>query len=278
MFNSEDALVRAALAEDVGPGDVTSDAIVSPEARCGVIVVAKQAGVLSGMCLFHATMQAAGAEISRWHAEGEGDSVEFGAVVASFEGNTRAVLRGERSALNFLQRLSGIASLTARYVAAVEGLTCGICDTRKTTPLLRQWEKAAVLHGGGRNHRQGLHDGILIKENHIAAAGGIREAVSRTRAVAHHLLRIEVEVQSLDDIEAALAVGVDAILLDNMDLEAMRKAVERVRGAGVILEASGNVSLNRVRDIAETGVDLISVGALTHSAPALDLSLLIEHG
>jgi nicotinate-nucleotide pyrophosphorylase (carboxylating) len=189
------------------------------------------------------------------------------------------VLTAERTALNFVQRLSGVATVTACYVAAVEGLNCQICDTRKTTPLLRHLEKEAVGHGGGANHRYNLADGILIKENHIAAAGGIATAIARARAGAHHLMRVEIEVTNLAELGQALEAGADVVMLDNMDNATMAEAVrinQSDNGGRILLEASGNVNLERVRAMAETGVNLISVGALTHSAPAIDLSLLIK--
>jgi nicotinate-nucleotide pyrophosphorylase (carboxylating) len=194
-----------------------------------------------------------------------------------FTGNTRAVLTGERVALNLVQHLSGVATLTQQFSDAISDLPCRILDTRKTTPLLRSLEKAAVVHGGGANHRFNLTDGILVKDNHIAAVGSLREAVMRARAGGHHLMRVEVEVGTLEEFEEAMAAKAEAILLDNMDLDTMREAVRRRndRSPDTVLEASGNATLERVRAMAETGVDFISVGALTHSAPAVDLSLRI---
>jgi nicotinate-nucleotide pyrophosphorylase (carboxylating) len=269
-------LIRAALAEDVGQEDVTTNRTVPAAARCRVRVVAKQAGVLSGITVFRSVFDLLDAAVEDWHARNDGDRFVSGDDIAAFSGHARAVLTGERTALNFLGRLSGVATLTAQYVDAVKGLDIKICDTRKTTPLLRKLEKDAVVHGGGANHRHGLFDGVLIKENHIAAAGGIDAAVKKARAGTHHLLKIEVEVTTLDELGEALEAGADAILLDNMSLEALREAVGRARDKNVLLEASGNVTLDRVRAMAETGVDLISAGALTHSAPAVDFSLLIE--
>jgi nicotinate-nucleotide pyrophosphorylase (carboxylating) len=179
--------------------------------------------------------------------------------------------------MNFVQHLSGVATLTAKYLAAVEGLNVTICDTRKTTPLLRRLEKRAVVHGGGKNHRHTLFNGVVIKENHIAAAGGIMQAVKSATGGAHHLMKIEVEVTNLKEFDEALEAGADAIMLDNMNMEDMRKAVKKARGKRVVLEASGNATLDRVRPMAETGVDVVSVGALTHSAPCVDMSLLVEN-
>jgi nicotinate-nucleotide pyrophosphorylase (carboxylating) len=197
--------------------------------------------------------------------------------IAGFQGNARAVLTAERTAMNFVQHLSGVATLTSKYVAAVEGLDVRICDTRKTMPMLRVLEKAAVVHGGGANHRHTLFNGILIKENHIAAAGGITEAVHKAGQGIHHLMKIEVEVTSLDEFEEAMTAGVDVIMLDNMNHDDMREAARRCQGTKVLLEGSGNVRVDNVRAMAETGVHIISVGSLTHSAPAVDLSLLIRN-
>jgi len=269
-------LVLDALEEDIGLGDVTTNNTVPPHDRCRVRLVAKQAGVLSGIKVFHQVFECTKASMRDWTAIPDGARFKSGQELASFEGGTRSVLTAERTALNFVQHLSGVATLTARYVAAVEGLKTRICDTRKTTPLLRKLEKDAVVHGGGSNHRFDLSNGVLIKENHIAAAGGVAEAVAKVRNGAHHLMRLEVEASSLKEFDEALAAGADVILLDNMPVDDMRKAVRRARGRKVLLEASGNATLKNVRAMAETGVDVISVGALTHSAPAADLSLLIE--
>lgn len=271
--------VAAALAEDIGQGDMTSRALVPPRDRCTATLIAKQAGVLSGMEAYRTAFDQMGADVMDWEALADGASFVPGDRVARFIGTTQAVLTAERCALNFVQRLSGVATLTARYVTALDGLACRICDTRKTTPLLRHLEKEAVRHGGGANHRYNLADGILIKENHIAAAGGIQTAVDRARAGAHHLMRVEIEVTNLDELREAQDAGADVIMLDNMDNETMAEAVRRNaahNGGRILLEASGNVSLSRLRAMAETGVNIISVGALTHSAPAIDLSLLIQ--
>jgi nicotinate-nucleotide pyrophosphorylase (carboxylating) len=179
--------------------------------------------------------------------------------------------------MNFVQHLSGVATMTSAYVAQLEGLSCRVCGTRKTTPMLRQLEKAAVVNGGGANHRHTLFNGVLIKENHITAAGGIREAVRKAYEGTHHLMRIGIEVRNLDEFDEALAANADVIMLDNMNLESMREAVRRAQGHKVVLEASGNATLERLRAMAETGVDFVSVGALTHSAPIVDMSLLIDN-
>lgn len=269
-------LISQALQEDIGPCDWTTEATVPPDARCAVTLRAKQAGVLSGIEVFRSVFEYLGAIAGAWRAQADGSAFAEGDVVASFKGHTAAVLSGERVALNFIQRLSGIATLTAHLAEAVGDTGARICDTRKTTPLLRSLEKAAVAHGGGSNHRFALYDGILIKENHITAAGGLAEAVRRARAAAPHLARVEVEVTTLTELETALESGAEAVLLDNMDLETLREASNTAHAAGLLVEASGNITLDRVRAVAETGVDLISVGALTHSAPAVDLSLLIH--
>jgi nicotinate-nucleotide pyrophosphorylase (carboxylating) len=276
MTSNLESLVRDALTEDVGQADVTTEATIDPSSRCHAVLTAKQDGVLSGMQVFRMVFDTLDARPAHWEALSDGAAFRAGDCLAAFEGNTRSVLTGERVALNFVQRLSGIATLTSAYVKAVEGTGAKICDTRKTTPLIRRLEKQAVIHGGGANHRYALFDGVLIKENHIAGAGGIAEAVSRASRGTHHLMRIEVEVTNLEELDEAVAAGADAVLLDNMDLDTMREAVERTRNTGVILEASGNITLERVRAVAETGVHVISVGALTHSASAIDLSLRIH--
>lgn len=279
MRNPLDTLLTAALAEDIGQEDITTVSTVPPESRCEARLIAKQAGVLSGLTAFRRVFELLEAEMKDWNARLDGEHFEGGDLIAVFTGRTRAVLTGERVALNLVQHLSGVATLTQRFADAVSDLPCRILDTRKTTPLLRSLEKAAVVHGGGANHRFNLTDGILVKDNHIAAVGSLREAVMRARAGGHHLMRVEVEVGSLEEFEEAMSAKAEAILLDNMELEAMREAVRRrnERSPDTVLEASGNATLDRIRAIAETGVDFISVGALTHSAPAVDLSLRIAN-
>jgi nicotinate-nucleotide pyrophosphorylase (carboxylating) len=271
--------VRRALDEDLGPsGDVTSRFSIPAEARASARIVAKESGVIAGLPVAKAVFATVDNAIRFQEIVHEGGRVEAGSEVARLEGPSRALLAAERTALNFLQRLSGIATLTRRFVDAVEGTGATILDTRKTTPGLRQLEKYAVRVGGGRNHRFGLYDMILLKENHIAAAGGLREAVERCRkglAQEGGHVEIEVEVRSLAELDEALEMQVDRIMLDNFPLQDLRRAVEMTAGR-VPLEASGGVRLENVRAIAETGVAYISVGALTHSAPALDLSMLIE--
>jgi nicotinate-nucleotide pyrophosphorylase (carboxylating) len=273
-------LVAAALAEDLGAGDVTSEATVPAEVRGRARIVQKQPGVVYGLGAVAEVMRQCGVgDVDNLVVEGQWrDSVPAEVLFAS--GSAAALLAAERTALNFLGRLSGVATLTARYVEAISGTGAAILDTRKTTPGMRELEKAAVLAGGGRNHRMGLYDAILIKENHIALAGSLAKAVHAARTK-HPDLAVEVETRNLDEVAYALGTGADILLLDNMDLETLRGAV-RLRdenagaGKGPSLEASGGVNLETVRGIAETGVDLISVGALTHSAPTLDFSLLTD--
>jgi nicotinate-nucleotide pyrophosphorylase (carboxylating) len=265
--------VADALAEDLGlAGDLTTDATVSADATATAVIASRQAGVIAGLDLAQAAFAALDATVRFDRMKADGDRVEKGDVVARISGNARAILTGERVALNYLGRLSGIASLTRRYVDAIAGTQAAIADTRKTTPGLRAFEKYAVRCGGGRNHRTGLFDAILIKDNHIVAAGGVEAAITRARAHAGHMVKIEVEVDTLDQLALVLKHHVDAVLLDNMVPETLVKAVKMVDGRAVT-EASGGISLTTVRAIAETGVDLISVGALTHSAPVLDLGL-----
>ncbi len=258
-------------------GDITTDAIIAADARSEAEIVARKTGVIAGLDVAEAAFRALDPDIHFARALADGAKVEAATVVARVEGKTRALLTAERVALNFLCRLSGIATLTAAYVAAVEGTGARIACTRKTTPGLRVFEKYAVRAGGGVNHRFGLYDAVLVKDNHIAAAGGIARALAQVRARAGHLVKIEVEVDTLDQLREALdfkidGFPVDAVLLDNMDTATLAKAVAMVEGR-VPTEASGGVTLETVRAIALTGVDLISVGALTHSAKGLDLAL-----
>jgi nicotinate-nucleotide pyrophosphorylase (carboxylating) len=265
-------LIDRALAEDVGEGDVTTTLLVPEDARGRAVLTQKAPGVLAGLRVCEAVFHRVDPSL-RWHAHaGEGTWSEPGTRVAEVAGSSRSILTGERVALNFLQRLSGVATLTARYVKAVEGTGAAILDTRKTTPGLRVLEKQAVAAGGGVNHRFGLYDFVLVKENHSAMAGGVGEATRRALTTS---LPVEVECQTLDEVREALEAGATRILLDNMTNDQLRSAVELVAGRAS-LEASGGVSLETVRGIAETGVDFISVGALTHSAPALDVSLILE--
>jgi nicotinate-nucleotide pyrophosphorylase (carboxylating) len=266
-------IVARALAEDIGDGDVTTAATVPADARARALITQKAPGVIYGFEIAEEVFRALDPEAVFDRLAGEGEWRERGPVL-QVEGRTRALLTAERTALNFLGRLSGVATLTARYVRAVAGTDARILDTRKTTPGLRRWEKAAVAAGGGTNHRTGLYDAVLIKENHAAAAGGVGAAV---RAAAEHApgMLIEVECRSLEEVDEALAAGARRILLDNMSTARLKEAVARVGGRAE-LEASGGVTLDTVGEIAATGVQFVSVGALTHSPPALDLSLLLE--
>jgi nicotinate-nucleotide pyrophosphorylase (carboxylating) len=273
------SIVERALAEDVGTGDITSEATVPEGARGRARIVQKQSGVVFGLAAVAEAMRQCGVDdVDNLVVEGQWrEDVPADVVLAS--GPAAALLAAERTALNFLGRLSGIATLTARFVEAVSGTGARILDTRKTTPGLRALEKAAVAAGGGQNHRMGLYDAILIKENHIALAGSLAKAVLAART-AHPDMPIEVECRSVLESGYALGTGADRLLLDNMTLEELREAValrDAERGPdGPPLEASGGVSLDTAREIAETGVDYISIGALTHSAPTLDFSLLVE--
>jgi nicotinate-nucleotide pyrophosphorylase (carboxylating) len=267
-------IVRAALAEDVGSGDATTLATVAATARARATITQKAPGVVFGLEAAERTFAELDDAVAFERLSPEGAWQGPGTGVLRIEGPARALLTGERTALNLLQRLSGIATLTARYVKAVEGTGVQILDTRKTTPGLRLLEKAAVRAGGGTNHRVGLFDAILIKENHIAAAGGVEQAVEQARA-AYPDLPLEVECRNPEEIAQALQAGAPRILLDNMDPEQLRAAVAQVAGRAE-LEASGRITLETVRAHAVEGLNFISVGALTHSAPALDLSLILE--
>jgi nicotinate-nucleotide pyrophosphorylase (carboxylating) len=263
-------IVQAALAEDVGVGDVTTDATVPADAVGTAELLVKEPGVVCGLEVAEATFRALDPDVRFEALADDGDSVEPPAVVARITGSQRALLTGERVALNFVGRLSGIATLTRRYVDAVDGTGASVLDTRKTTPGLRGLEKHAVACGGGRNHRFGLDDAVLIKDNHLRAAGSLSAAVELVREATE--LPVEVECETLAQVGEALELGVDAILLDNMTPPQLRDAVALTRGRAR-LEASGGVTLETIRAIAETGVDEISVGALTHSARSLDVSL-----
>lgn len=273
-----DDAVRQALAEDLGrAGDITTQATIPDSATATATLVARAAGVICGLDIARAAFRQIDPTIGFESWETDGARVEKGAALARIDGSARAILIAERVALNYLGRLSGVASLTAQYVERVAHTKARICDTRKTTPLLRAFEKYAVRCGGGANHRFGLDDAVLIKDNHIAVAGGVVPALRAAKRYAGHLVKIEIEVDTLDQLRDVLAEGADVVLLDNMPPLTLREAVTLVKGA-MICEASGGVSLETVGAIAETGVDLISVGALTHSAPVLDVALDIEIG
>jgi nicotinate-nucleotide pyrophosphorylase (carboxylating) len=261
--------------EDVGRGDITTRLVVPPDLTGSAHIETRQKAVIAGLDAAVLCFEVMGDDI-RWECRtADGDEVAAGEVLAQLEGSMRSILTAERTALNLLGRLSGVATLTRRFVEAVQGTAVRLVDTRKTTPGLRILEKQAVRAGGALNHRFGLDDGILIKDNHLVAAGGITAAVTRMRRVAPHGLLVEVEVQDLRGLDEALAAGADAILLDNMTPDLVRDAVARA-GGKALLEASGGITLANVRQYAEAGVDLISIGALTHSAPAIDVSLEVH--
>ena len=265
--------VAESLAEDLGlGGDITTEATIPAGTHASAIIAARKAGTIAGVQLAKAAFKTLDPFVAFEAVVGDGGKVEAGAVIARVSGDARALLTAERTALNFLGHMSGIATLTARYVEAVAGTNARVIDTRKTTPGLRALEKFAVRCGGGVNHRFGLFDAVLIKDNHIEAAGGIGPALERARRHSGHMVKVEIEVTSLDELDDALKLAPDAVLLDNMPPDLLRAAVAEVAGR-VITEASGGVTLETVRAIAETGVDLISVGALTHSAPVLDIGL-----
>lgn len=269
-----DELVRRALLEDVGPGDITTEALVPLTLTCTAVIIAKQSGVICGHDLARAAFHIMDPAGSYEALVAEGAVAAEGQPVARISGSARGILTAERVALNFLQRMSGIASTTRRLAEAIKYYRARLVETRKTTPGLRIIEKYAVRVGGGLNHRYGLHDAVLIKDNHIALAGGIRQAVVAARKVASHVSRVEVEAESLEQVQEALDAGADVILLDNMDEDTMKKAVELVAGRA-ILEASGGITPDNLEDVARTGVDIISMGMLTHSVKSLDLSLEI---
>jgi nicotinate-nucleotide pyrophosphorylase (carboxylating) len=274
-------IVGRALREDVGDGDVTTEWTLAPGSSASARFEARQTGILSGLFPASLAFQEVDASLEFQALLSDGDRVEPGQLIAEVRGAAQSVLTGERTALNFMRHLSGIASTTRQYVDAVRNTGARIVDTRKTTPGLRELEKRAVLHGGGANHRHGLFDMVLIKDNHIAAAGSIAAAVRSCRTNMKRVdarYEIEVETGSLDQVDEAMRSGVDWIMLDNMNDEEMRKAVARIRATSrpdrpIVVEASGAITLERLGAIANTGVDVISVGALTHSAPALDISL-----
>jgi len=266
-------IVRTALLEDLGrAGDITANAIVPLSQQARLVMRARQAGVVAGLDVARCAFQTVSPATERRAERPDGSAVEPDQVIAIIDGPARSLLTAERTALNFLCHLSGVASATATLVKAVKGTHAQIVCTRKTTPGLRALEKYAVRAGGGGNHRFGLDDAVLIKDNHIALAGGIRPAIERAKANVGHLVKIEVEVDTLSQLDEALALGVDAVVLDNMTVDQFRQAVEMARGKA-ITEASGRITAATAPDIAATGVDLISVGWVTHSSPALDIGL-----
>jgi len=266
-------IIRLALEEDVGSCDLTTSLLIPEGQRSRALIVAKGNFIVAGIPFLQEVFNILDPETSFRIFFDDGSKVRRGDIIAEVYGDSRTLLSCERVGLNILQRLSGIATLTNAFVEKVKGTAVKIVDTRKTTPGLRFMERYAVRVGGGCNHRFGLYDGILIKDNHIETAGSITNAINAARK-AHHLLKIEVEVENLNDLKEALKAGADVVMLDNMPLEDMREAVRMAKGK-VIIEASGNININNVKAVAETGVDLISIGAITHSAPAVDISMKI---
>ena len=270
----DDIIIRA-LKEDMALGDITTDNLIDPESKSTAYLVAKEPGIIAGIQVAERVFTLLDDKVGFLARVEDGQHVEKGEIIAQISGHTSVLLKGERTALNFLQRMSGIATLTNAFCKKVEGTKAVIVDTRKTTPGLRILEKYAVRAGGGRNHRFSLSDGVLIKDNHINACGGIRQAVEKARASVPHTVKIEVEVETLEQVQEALDCGADIIMLDNMDIDTMAKAVKVINGRAIV-EASGSVSLETARSIAEAGVDVISVGRITHSAPALDISMKFQ--
>ncbi|MBF0138523.1 MAG: carboxylating nicotinate-nucleotide diphosphorylase [Magnetococcus sp. DMHC-1] len=268
-------VVKNALAEDVGRGDVTTNALLGAGQGVKAKLVAREDLVVCGLSVMAEVFRQVDSRVRMLPTIQESCGAMAGNTICTIQGPARGILTGERVALNFFQHLSGVATLTRQYVEQISGTNARIVDTRKTVPGLRLLQKYAVRVGGGHNHRMGLDDGVLIKENHIALAGGVKNAVEQVRATVHHLLRIQVECETMAQVQECLDVGVHAILLDNMDISNITKAVQLVNGQALV-EASGNMNLQKVRAVAETGVDLISVGAITRSATSKDVSLLID--
>jgi len=269
-----DKIIEQALLEDIGTGDITTDSIIPYDLKTKGIIKTKEEGVIAGLKIANLVFKKLDSEIIFEKKIKDGTKVTRDKVLAEISGPARTILKGERVALNFLQRMSGIATITSKFCQQVKDLPVRIVDTRKTTPGLRILEKYAVRIGGGYNHRFGLYDAVLIKDNHIAIAGGIKSAVNSIRKQISHMVKIEVEVENLSQLQEALEMKVDIIMLDNMDLNTMKRAVKTVKGKALI-EASGGVTLEKVRKIAQTGVDLISIGTLTHSVKSLDIGMEI---
>jgi len=269
-----DKIIEQALLEDIGTGDITTESIIPSNLKAKGIIKTSEEGVVAGLDIVFLVFKKLDSEICFQPKIKDGNKILPGEILGEITGPARTILKGERVALNFLQRMSGIATITSKFYHEVKDLPVRIIDTRKTTPGLRILEKYAVRMGGGHNHRFGLYDAVLIKDNHIAVAGGIKSAVNSVRKQISHTVKIEVEVENLSQLQEVLKVQVNIIMLDNMDLETMKEAVKMVKGKALI-EASGGITLEKVREIAQTGVDLISVGALTHSVKSLDISMEI---
>jgi len=269
-----DKIVEQALLEDIGTGDITSESIVPYNLKAKGIIKTKEEGIIAGLGIANLVFKKLDSKIIFQEKIKDGTKVARDKILAEITGSVRTILKGERVALNFLQRMSGIATITSKFCQEIKDLPVRIVDTRKTTPGLRILEKYAVRMGGGYNHRFGLYDAVLIKDNHIAVVGEIKSAVNFVRKKISHTVKIEVEVENLSQLQEALKVKADIIMLDNMDLDTMEEAVKMVEGKALI-EASGGITLEKVRKIAQTGVDLISIGALTHSVKSLDISMEI---
>ena len=270
-----DPIILRALEEDIGPGDITVDALIQDNKKVKAILISREQMVIAGLWVFKRVFCLLSEEVKFSTSLHDGDEIGSGTIIGELKGPASIILKGERVALNFLQRMCGIATLTKKYVDAVAGYKVKILDTRKTTPGLRCLEKYAVLMGGGHNHRIGLYDGVIIKDNHIKAVGSVSESIKRAKERTSHLMKIEVEVENLNQVKEAIEAGADVIMLDNMPPELMRKAVEMGRGRAMF-EASGGINLENIQEVAKTGIDMISVGALTHSARAVDISLEFE--
>jgi nicotinate-nucleotide pyrophosphorylase (carboxylating) len=268
-------IIDIALKEDIGEGDITTDLLVSSEQKVKAFIKVKENGIIAGLKIAEQVFKKLDSNI-KWKENFEdGDKINTNDILVNIEGSHRAILTGERTALNFLQRMSGIATETSKYVDAIKGTKAKILDSRKTVPGLRKLDKYSVKTGGGMNHRMGLYDMILIKDNHIKVAGGIKNAVNQIRTKLKQEIKIEIETRNLEEVKEAVDLRADWIMLDNMNTHIMKKAVDLINGRSMV-EASGNVSIKIVREIAETGVDYISVGALTHSVKALDIALYIK--
>lgn len=274
-MHTTDDLIQLALREDIGPGDITTDNIVAPNTRGKGIIVAKEDLVIAGLQVAEKVFKALEPTVQFTTDFNDGQRIVAGTTVIRVAGTLGSLLKGERTALNFLQRLSGIATQVSSYVETVAGTAVKLVDTRKTTPGWRVLEKYAVRVGGAHNHRMGLYDGVLIKDNHIAVAGGVAQAVKKVRQAISHLVKVEVEAASFEQVREALAAGADIIMLDNMDLDQICQAVQII-DTKALVEVSGGVTRPQLKALAQTGVDLISIGALTHSAVAVDLSMRIE--
>ncbi|ADQ46342.1 nicotinate-nucleotide pyrophosphorylase [Caldicellulosiruptor kronotskyensis 2002] len=267
-----DKIIRDALIEDMPYGDITTDLLIPQESTSSAVLLAKESGILCGIDVAKRVFEILDSNIKFEKLKTDGDNIQKGDVLAKIQGKTRTILMGERLALNILQRMSGIATFTNMLVQKVKGYRAAVSDTRKTIPLLRMLDKYAVFVGGGKNHRYSLSDAVLIKDNHIKAVGSITEAVKRAKENVPHTMKVEVEVRNMQEFEEALAAGADIIMLDHFTVDEMKRAVEKAEGR-VLIEASGNINIDNIEEIAKTGVDIISVGSITHSVKSLDISL-----